>query len=259
MGLSALSFLFNELIASPAYEKSTYIKESVIEKRNDTTGKIKRHVAKLGAEKRVFYITHFDGLLGIMKGICIIQIDDDFNIARRLDAKEGKWDRDKWVLKKGAVRTFDKGIETSYNTFDTYDLFVQDTPEDFIVRKRSPEDTLTINVFRLHKLITVLKESGFKYSEEAVNFHLKFAFPFAIFILALLGVSIPFLFDTQRSVINTALGFVFTVVTSFFYMGFITIGLSMGKVSSIPPFFSAWMANIIFIIAGFYALSKVKR
>ncbi|MCX7698744.1 MAG: LptF/LptG family permease, partial [Candidatus Goldbacteria bacterium] len=138
-------------------------------------------------------------------------------------------------------------------------LWTTDTPEDFIVVKRSFEDTLTINLFRLKKLIDVLKQSGFQYREELVNFHLKIAFPLATFILTLLGISIPFLFYTHKSFLNAALSFIFTVITAFFYMGFLTIGLSMGKMGALPPWLSAWISNIIFIFVGFFVLIKIKK
>lgn len=257
--ISFVSILINETFVSYTAEKASYIKENVIEKQNPAAGKIKYHLAKLGSEGRVFYIKFFDGLLGIMTGICIVKIDKELNIIERLDAKEGKWDKDRWILSDGVIRKFNKGNEVEITRFETYNLYTKDTPEEFIIKKRSPEDTLTINIFRLIKLIKILKESGFKYNEELVNLHIKFSFPFSTFIFALLGVSIPFIFSTQRSFLNAALGFLFTVITSFFYMGFLTIGLSLGKIATFPPFLSAWISNFIFLIIGFSILIKVRK
>lgn len=257
--LSVGAFALNETFISYASEKANYIKENIIEKKNSAAGESRHHLAKLGTEGRVFYIKYYDSLLGVMKEICILTLDKDFNLVERLDAKEGTWQKDKWVLKNGAIRTYKDNNETGARVFESRDLFINETPDAFIVKRRSPEDTLTINIFTLRKHINILKQSGFKYQEEEVNFHLKFAFPFATFILSLLGISIPFMFSTTRSLLNAALGFVATVVVSFFYMGFVTIGLSMGKISTIPPFFSAWLANIIFAAVGFYALSRVKK
>ncbi|HRU39336.1 MAG TPA: LptF/LptG family permease, partial [Candidatus Goldiibacteriota bacterium] len=172
---------------------------------------------------------------------------------------EGFWAKDKWSLRKGAKRVFTGNEETSFEEFSEYSLFVSDTPDDFVVARRSTEDTLAVNAFRLAKLINLLKDSGFQYQEEATNFHLKFAFPFATFILALLGVSIPFLFGRQKSTVNAALGFVLTIIASFFYMGFVTIGLSTGKVGALPPMAAAWLGNIMFGIIGLFILSKVRK
>ena len=257
--LSVTAFITNETLTSYTSERANYIKENIIEKKSSASGESRHNLAKLGTEGRVFYIKYFDSLLGIMKEICILKLDKDFNILERLDAKEGTWQKDKWILKDGAFRTYKDNLETSVSTFKTRDLFINETPDAFIVKRRSPEDTLTINIFTLMKHINILKQSGFKYQEEEVNFHLKFAFPFATFILSLLGISIPFMFSTTRSLLNAALGFVATVVISFFYMGFVTIGLSLGKISTVPPFFAAWLANFIFAALGFWALSRVKK
>ncbi|MFP4466140.1 MAG: LptF/LptG family permease [Candidatus Goldiibacteriota bacterium] len=257
--ISILNFTLNETLVSSSYERSKYIKDVLIEKKSKSSISISRDLAKLGSEGRVFYIKFFDELLGHMKGVCIIQLDNDFSIIERLDAKEANWKNGKWVLEKGVRRFFRDNTETRVNVFDSYILETSDTPEDFILRKQSAEDTLTVNIFRLSKLIKILKESGFNYKEEAVNLHLKIAFPFAAFILALLGVSIPFMFTSQRSLINAALGFLFTVLTAFFYLGFVTIGISLGKAAYLSPFISAWIANFVFAALGFFFLSKVGK
>jgi lipopolysaccharide export system permease protein len=257
--ISVCAILFNETVVSAAYDQSKYIKDTLIEKKSGASADVRYDLAKLGAGGRIFYIQKFDGLLGAMSGICILKVDKDFGLLERLDAKEGTWMKDRWVLKNGASRTFVNNTEKTVQQFASYDLFIKDTPEDFIVTRRSPEDTLTVNIFRLIKLINLLKDSGFDYQEEAVNLHLKFAFPFATFILALLGISIPFIFHAQKSFVNAALGFVVTVIASFFYMGFVTIGLSVGKVGVLPPIVAAWLGNIVFAIIGFGVLYKVRK
>lgn len=257
--ISFSSIILNETVVSRAYEKANYIKDVLIEKKGNTSAEIRQDLAKLSSGGRVFYIKYFDSLIGLMRGICILTIDNNFNITERLDAREGTWDKDKWLLKDSVIRKFENSFETSINKFPTYTLLVKDAPEDFVVRKKSPEDTLTVNIFRLRKLIAMLKESGFNAGEEETNFHLKLAFPFATFIFAILGITIPFMFSTTRNFLNAALGFIATIIISFFYIGFVTIGLSLGKVSAMPPILAAWMPNILFMLLGIFALTKVKR
>ncbi len=260
LSVSVLSLIFNETMASPAFDRAKYIKESLIKKRKSGANRVQKHLAKLGSRGRIFYIRHFDGLLGVMEGVCILEMDENFALKKRLDAKKGEWAEGKWILEDVSIRRFEnEKIEPPIEIHGTYTLYTSNTPDDFIVRKHSPEDTLAVNIFRLRKLIQVLKESGLNYQEEAVNFHLKLAFPFASFILALLGVTIPFLFSTTRSFLNAALGFIFTVITAFFYMGFVTIGMSIGNVGVLPPPLAAWIANIVFIAIGFIMLLGVKK
>ncbi len=263
LGLSLVvcfcAIIFNETVVSYSADRAKYIKETLIEKKDDTRKGIIRDMAKLSRGGLVYYIRQFDGFLGVMKGVCVLKIDKEFNMIERLDAREGDWQDGKWVLKDGSIRHFENGIETKVELFESRELPVSETPDDFIVRRRSAEDTLTINIFRLARHIEVLKESGFKYHEEAVNFHLKLAFPFATFILALLGITVPFLFTAARSAINAALGFLFTVITAFFYMGFVTIALSAGKAAAMPPMLAAWMPNIVFTLIGLALLKKTQK
>jgi|ERR1035437_3517967 LPS export ABC transporter permease LptG len=257
--VSLFTIVFNETVVSSSYEKANYIKNVLIEKNGNTSTEIRQDLAKLSSGGKVFYIKYFDGLIGLMRGVCILTIDNNFNITERLDAREGTWDKDKWLLKDAVHRKFSNNIETGIEKSPLYTLEVKDAPEDFVVRRKSPEDTLTVNIFRLNKLIKLLKESGFSAGEEETNMNLKLAFPFAAFIFALLGISIPFMFSTTRSFLNAALGFITTIVISFFYMGFVTVGLSLGKVGAMPPVFAAWMANMFFLLIGLGVLMKVKR
>ncbi len=259
IAMSFFSLLVNETIVSKAYDKAKYIKDSLIEKKVNGGNEIKRNLAKLGSEGRIFYVKYFDSVMGIMKNICVLKLDKDFNVVERLDADQGTWQKNKWLLTRGVLRTFVNSTETSVENFKTYELKVKDAPSDFIVQKRSPEDSLAVNVFRLMNQIKILKQSGFNYQEEEVNFYIKLAFPFATFIMAILGVSLPFLFSTQRSFVNAAIGFIFTVIVSFFYMGFITIGMAMGNAGQLPAFVAGWISNFIFLGLGLIFLWKVKR
>lgn len=259
LAISLSAVVFNETIVSRAYDRATHIREILIMKKAEGIKDMRYDLAKLGTGGRIFYIQKYDGLLGAMHGICILKVDPEFNLQERIDARDGVWLKDKWQLKDGAVRIFENGLEKSVEKFAAMDLVTADSPEDYVVKRRNTEDTLAINAVRLYKFIKLLKESGFQYQEEETNFHLKFAFPFASFILALLGVSIPFLFSTQRSFINAALGFVVTVIASFFYMGCVTIGISVGKVGVLPPVLAAWLGNLLFAVIGFVVLLKVKK
>ncbi len=258
--ISILAIVANETIVSRSYEKASYIREVLIEKKQQSGIEAGYDIARFGKNGRIFYMNYFDGLIGIMKGVTIIDLNPDFTIRYRLDAKEGKRENGVWIITDGIERNFERNREVSVKTFKSLKLSSEASPQELVKSAGTdPESMLAINIFRLKKLIKALKESGMKYTEESVAFHLKLAFPFATFILALLGVSIPFILPQQRSIINAALGFLFTVIASFFYMGFVTIGLSLGKVSVMPPWVAAWIANFVFSALGIYFLKLVRK
>jgi len=257
---SALSIAVNETIVSRSYEKATYIREVLIEKKQQSGLEAGYDIARFGKNGRVFYMNYFAGLLGIMRGITILDLSPEFGVNYRLDAREGYREDGIWIMKDGMERFFSDGRETSVRSFKVMELPSDGSPQELVKPLGSdPESMLAVNIIRLKKLINTLKESGMKYTEESVAFHLKLAFPFATFILALLGVSIPFILPQQRSIINAALGFLFTIIAAFFYMGFVTIGLSLGKVSVLPPWLAAWIANLAFTAIGLYLLSLVRK
>ncbi|HDQ26605.1 MAG TPA: YjgP/YjgQ family permease, partial [bacterium] len=144
--VSILNFAVNETLISASTEKSRYIREVLIEKKTDSKKDVQYDVAKLGEGGRVFYIRKLDILLGSINGICILQTGEGFTVTERLDAESGVWDNGRWVLKNGVIRSFENGREIEMKKFEEYNLYVKDTPDDFIVTKRSYKDILAISI-----------------------------------------------------------------------------------------------------------------
>ena len=74
--------------------------------------------------------------------------------------------------------------------------------------------------------------------------------------MAFLGV--PFSTKSQRSG-GLALSFGIGLAIAFSYWMCLNAGLSFGYKKTIPPIFSAWIANILFFILGIYFVKYQQR
>jgi lipopolysaccharide export LptBFGC system permease protein LptF len=101
-----------------------------------------------------------------------------------------------------------------------------------------------------------LKKKGVNYTEQLVEYHLKFSFPCANFIMALLAA--PFATRIRRTS-DTVLGFCICLLVAFIYVGFIQVGRALGGGGLLSPFWSVWIANLVFAVLGFWGIYKANR
>ncbi len=88
-----------------------------------------------------------------------------------------------------------------------------------------------------------------------IEFHRRLALPTACIVLALVGI--PLGLSAKKGGKST--GFVMTILLVFLYYLVSMVGVSLAKQQKLPPGPGVWMANGIFLIAGFFLLWKVDR
>ena len=89
----------------------------------------------------------------------------------------------------------------------------------------------------------------------AVEFHRRLALPTACLVLALVGI--PLGLSSRRG--GKSMGFVLTIILVFVYYVLSLVGVSLGRGGKLPPAVGVWMANAIFLLAGFALLYRVDR
>ncbi|HEY6838026.1 MAG TPA: LptF/LptG family permease, partial [Geobacteraceae bacterium] len=81
-----------------------------------------------------------------------------------------------------------------------------------------------------------------------LEFHRRFALPFACFVFALIGV--PFGIQNQRS--GKAAGFAVSIGLLLIYYVILSAGKALGQRGLLPPFAAVWTPNILFLVFGIY-------
>jgi lipopolysaccharide export system permease protein len=240
--------------------KAEYIRRVQIEKKQDKTFQYRRdQIFRTLSDNRFIYIKKIDIDRRLMEGVQLFVLNNDRTIKERIEASQVSWQPREWTFFQGTRREFSNGQVSAFQAFEKYPLSIRDDPRAFIHIQRDDDELLGMRLIELWKKIQSLKGTGGDPRIEEVNFHLKIAFPFSNFVLALLGVSIPFIFPSgKRAMLWGAIGFVITLVTGFFYIGFIAIGTSFGKNGSLSPWLAAWSANILFFILGVYLLRRAQ-
>lgn len=259
--ISGLVLVFDEVVLPITNPRAEYIKKVQIEHKTDQNVLYRRdRLTRSTSGNRVLFMRQLDALAGRMEGVIYLELDPPLGVHRRIDAPLARWSEGAWTFEAGVEREFnEKGELVRYAAFRELAIPFKESPRDFVREEKNSHELLSMTVPDLRHRIQLLRELGSDPSAEEVSLHLKFAFPLASFVLALLGVALPFLFPSgHRAMIGAAIGFVITLVTGFFYIGFIAIGTSLGNSGVLPPLLAVWMANLCFGALGAWLMFKAR-
>lgn len=177
----------------------------------------------------------------------------------RHDAQQMQWvslDQDTsnpgWVLLRGNTRSFVEGTP-SFEQYGQKPIGrLSLTPSDIEKKQRKPDE---MDFEELKQFIEAQKRAGQEVSRWLVDYHGKIAFPFASLIVVLFGV--PFSSNKRRS--GVAVEFGISIAVTFIYLGFMKTSQVFGYNGDMDPLLTAWMANLLFFVAGVVNLTRVQK
>ncbi len=193
----------------------------------------------------VAYITYFDNKTKSGYGFSLDKFVNK-KMVEHLTAQTIQYDtlsdrRYKWTLHNYRIRTL-KGMREYITSGEKIDSIIMMEPSDFVYTRGQQE---TMSLPELKEFIekqTLRGAAGVSTFE--VEYHKRFATPFAAFILTVIGVALS---STKRkSGMGTSLGV--GLALSFSYILFQTISASFAINAGWPPMISVWIPNILFAV-----------
>lgn len=201
----------------------------------------------------VAYITHFDNVTKSGYGFSLDKFVDK-KLVSHLTAKTIRYDtlserQYSWTIHQYDIRTL-KGMREKLEHGEKLDTVIIMEPKDFFY-VRGQQETMTLP--QLHDFIerqTLRGAAGVSTFE--VEYHKRFATPFAAFILTLIGVSLSC--EKRKGGMGASIGV--GIALSFAYILFQTISATFAINAGWPAMVSVWIPNILF---AFIALILYKR
>ncbi|WP_232342230.1 LptF/LptG family permease [Hymenobacter negativus] len=195
---------------------------------------------KIGPRHYV-YMESYDNISNIGFHFALETVDGTV-LRRRLTADAINWDstRHAWHLSPQLIRTFrglqDETLQTLPARDTTLNLFPKDFGSDYHLA-----ETLTLP--ELNGLIRTKIERGANDTQTyQSDKYERYAYPFAIFILALIGVTLSARKARAGVGGQIALGFVLAFVFIFFVM----FSRNLAQVGQLSPMLAAWVPSLIF-------------
>lgn len=172
----------------------------------------------------------------------------------RVDASSMVWDSTarSWILKEGTRRWFDGGKERleQFRTQSAGKLHF--TPDDLRKIQQKPDE---MDYYELQEFIENQQRAGQDVARWLVDFYSKISFPFASVIVVMFGV--PFSSVKRRGGVGVQLGI--SLLICFVYLIFMKVSQVFGYNGDINPLLTAWLANIIFLIAAVVVILRVRK
>jgi len=178
-----------------------------------------------------------------MYGVTVLELERDFRLAERLDARWAHWTPLGWELSDGAYRMVgaDDAVQTLPFSRTAVDL--EEGIEDF-VRVEKPVSAMGFR--ELEDYIAQLRSAGFEIRKYLVELYSKLSFPLVNLIMVL--VAIPFALQSPRGGRLFGIGLAIAIMAGYLVVHY--AALALARADLLPPLIAAWTANVIFTGIG---------
>lgn len=252
--IASLSFVLGAYVIPKGNVSRVNFENTYIKRRNITAVDNVQLQVDNGV---IAYISHFDNTTKSGYGFSLDKFVDK-KMVSHLTAQTIRYDtladhRYKWTLGMYRIRTL-KGMREEIVSGDKLDSMIMMEPADFIYT-RGQQETMTVP--ELQEYIAKQRMRGAaNLSTFEVEYHKRFAMPFAAFILTIIGVAL----SSQKKKgggMGTSIGV--GLALSFSYILFQTVSASFAINAGWPPMLSVWLPNILFAIIAFVLYKRTPQ
>jgi LPS export ABC transporter permease LptG len=245
MGLSVAvsAMLFQELFLPRLKELAEEVDRVKIR------GQLPRHLQSRqrlwvrSADSRFYRVELLSPQTNDLYGVTILEVDRQFQLHNRLDARQAHWTESGWELRDGAFREIEPGgtVQTVPFTLTALDL-----SEDIEEFTRIHKDFESMSYWELRDYVARLEAAGFQAKKYLVALYSKLSFPLVNLVMVL--VAIPFALQSPRGGRLFGVGLAIAIMAGYLVVHY--VALAFARADLLPPFVAAWTANVIFFGIG---------
>ena len=231
------------------------IKEEHLERESNQTESVIENVALYGTRNRMFYAKRYDPNEKILYDLIIFIDDNHHHPVAKIVAEKAEWIvNDKWKLYSCLAYQLGDGGEILekpvYYEERTMDL--DETPQSFL---KMESQIHFMRYEQLENYIERIAMSGKNVTRRLmVELYSRIAFPFANLALIIIAIPIAILPFQQKKWLFTGISSCVTICLLFYFVNSLLI--SLGNAGLLPPWLSAWGANLLFAGIGVFLLQK---
>ena len=191
------------------------------------------------------HINFFDPVHKKVAGVTATTMGAGFRIQERIDARQGRYDGEKWIFTGVTKQTYDAGnAEYTVKNPGVMAMALDIKPEDL---GKMTVKTNEMSYSDLKRYVAKVSKEGYDATTYRVDMVGKLAFPFICVIMALTGAA-----TGMRSFVKTnlAVAIALGVVICFLYWFVFGFCVSLGYAKILPAIVAPWVANLIFLCLG---------
>ena len=209
-----------------------------------------------GQGSRIYNFRLMDPRQAVMSHVNVYELDpNSFQLVHQISADRAVWDAhaQTWRFQEGISRKTGERFD-SYRQFSGASATFPELTEPPTWFVKEEKEYKEMNFKELSRYIGELQLGGFETIPLRVQYYKKFAVPLFAFIMAVL--SIPFAFIAGNKGAMTGVGISLGIAIAYWSIG--TVFEQIGNLNQLPPIMAAWSPDLIFMLAGFYLMSRMK-
>ncbi len=247
--IAVMTFALSGYIIPQANEKRLNFQEVYVKsKRVSDVAKVQMEVSP----GKILYIDYFDKNTNRAYRVSLEKFEGK-TLVSRMTAETLSWDSAyQWTAKKYMIRDFD-GMYEKLTTGAVIDTIIPVEPSEFFIYSGMYEQ---MGNNELKAYIDKQKNRGIgNIKEFEIEYEKRFAFPFAAFILTIIGVSLSSKKIKGGMGLNLGLG----LLISFSYIMFYTVSSTFAISGALSPLMAVWLPNIIYAIIATYLYRRAPK
>ena len=157
-------------------------------------------------------------------------------------------------LKDGSTHETDPQSPEHYqiSTFDETDVPIA-VPNTEAKQEHEPQSMGELSTFELWQQAAKVDAVTARWYK--IEFYRRYALSTACVVLALVGI--PLGLSSKKG--GKSIGFVLTILLVFAYYSASLVGISLARQGKVTPALGAWLANLVFVLAGVFFLLQAER
>ena len=257
VSISTISFWLNDRLLPGLNQKKNYVEYVQIRQKPGLYSTVNSDRIWYRSGNILFNIKTLSGETATAQGLTMYYFDSAWRLIQMITAKTVKLNGTSWDLSDGAVTLFmndPKGANVPMT--QDFKLKTISVSEDSGDIQKSSQSTETLRVSELRRYIDRNKAAGLDTLRYEVEYHAKFSFAVAAFVMSFLGI--PFSATKQRAG-GAALNVGITIFLAFVYYAAYSSGITLGKHGVLPPIVAVWVPNILGVLFSAIFLFRSKR
>lgn len=241
VAVSALTIALDETVVPAAsWQAKNLLYEALHQRRMPVSrDHVFYHEMQGDTLKRLFYARHFDGRR--MDDVVVQEFEAN-KLVRIVQAKAAVPADHGWLFEQGTIYQIDDSGQIRYTVGFAKQRIV--LGQALLALGRENRTPIEMDARELAEHIRQLESTGLTGSDLnalKVQWHQKFAVPFASLVFALVGA--PMGLRPQRT--SGSLGLGLSVLVIFVYYVLMFVGMALGQTGTLSPLLGAWLPDVI--------------
>lgn len=252
--VSVASYVISDQVIPPANRQKNYIFYHEIKKSPGMFSVVKTDRIWYRSKNAIFNIKTLNPDSARAQGLTMYFFNEGWDLLQMLTAKEVEIKGKLWDLRDGSVTIFSSDSSFPLTSqFKTKTLPMGEDSQDLAGTGQTSD---TLSQVELARFIARNKEAGLDTLRYEMDYHAKWGFAAAGFVMVLLGI--PFAVGRARSGgIMLNLGICLALV--FGYWILYSSALTLGSHGQLLPILAAWLPNLLMGSLGVFLLKRLRR